>query len=220
MRHRASASLSLIWILPLTLSGCMSATIQESRELPTQIVDGEAVVILAKPQIEGVAAEDEFMDCVGRGLAKGEQPIAVRDNNAFVDELFPWFEPGTAPTRPEAVTQLLARPGVGEKVAASGVRYLVWLDGGTRRTDGGGSLACGAAPGGRRMHRFRLVGKGIGLRGDRVGLEAGKIGGQRGDERHRNVGDRGRCRALALHCSGARDCMRSFGRTITEFFSR
>ena len=51
MRHRASASLSLIWILPLTLSGCMSATIQESRELPTQIVDGEAVVILAKPQI-------------------------------------------------------------------------------------------------------------------------------------------------------------------------
>lgn len=147
MRHRASASLSLVWIMPLTLAGCMSATIQESRELPTQIVDGEAVVILAKPQIEGVAAEDEFIDCVGRGLAKGERPITVRDNNGFVDELFPWFEPGTAPTRPEAVTQLLARPGVGERVSASGVRYLVWLDGGTRRTDGGGSLACGAAPG-------------------------------------------------------------------------
>lgn len=147
MRHRASASLSLFWILPLVLAGCMSATIQESRELPTQIVDGEAVVILAKPQIEGVAAEDEFMDCVGRSLGTGERPIAVRDNNTFVDELFPWFEPGTAPTRPEAVTQLLARPGVGERVAASGVRYLVWLDGGTRRTDGGGSLACGAAPG-------------------------------------------------------------------------
>ena len=147
MRYRASASLSLASILPLTLAGCMSATIQESRELPTQIVDGEAVVILAKPQIEGVAAEDEFIDCVGNGLTKGERPIAVRDNNGFVDDLFPWFEPGTAPTRPEAVTQLLARPGVGERVAASGVRYLVWLDGGTRRTDGGGSLACGAAPG-------------------------------------------------------------------------
>ncbi|MBU6211595.1 MAG: hypothetical protein KJS73_05290 [Gammaproteobacteria bacterium] len=125
----------------------MSATIQESRELPTQIVAGEAVVILAKPQIEGVAAEDEFIDCVGNGLGKGERPIPVRDNNDFVDELFPWLEPGTAPRRPEAVTQLLARPGVGERVTASGVRYLVWLDGGTRRTDGGGSLACGAAPG-------------------------------------------------------------------------
>lgn len=150
MHYRASASLasvSLFSILPLTLAGCMSATIQESRELPTQIVAGEAVVILAKPQIEGVAAEDEFIDCVGNGLTKGERPIAVRDNNDFVDELFPWLEPGTAPRRPEAVTQLLARPGVGERVTASGVRYLVWLDGGTRRTDGGGSLACGAAPG-------------------------------------------------------------------------
>lgn len=148
MRYRASASLasvSLVSILPLTLAGCMSATIQESRELPTQIVAGEAVVILAKPQIEGVAAEDEFIDCVGNGLGKGERPIPVRDNNDFVDELFPWLEPGTAPRRPEAVTQLLARPGVGERVTASGVRYLVWLDGGTRRTDGGGSLACGAA---------------------------------------------------------------------------
>jgi hypothetical protein len=36
---------------------------------------------------------------------------------------------------------------VGERVAATGVRYIVWLDGGTRKTDGGGSLACGAAPG-------------------------------------------------------------------------
>lgn len=133
--------------LAVGLAGCMTARIDESRELPTQIASGEAVVILAKPQIEGAAAEDEFMDCVGRGLGKGSSPIRVQDNNQFVDSLFPWFEPATAPRRPEAVTQLLARPGVSERVTASGVRYLVWLDGGTRKTDGGGSIACGAAPG-------------------------------------------------------------------------
>ena len=133
--------------LALLGAGCMSARIEESRELPTQIAAGEAVVILAKPQVEGAAAEDDFMDCVGRGLASGERPVAVRDNDAFVDGLFPWFEPATAPSRPEAVTQVLARPGVSERIAASGVRYLVWLDGATRKTDGGGSLACGAAPG-------------------------------------------------------------------------
>jgi len=133
--------------LAVTLAGCMTARIDESRELPTQIASGEAVVILAKPQIEGAAAEDEFMDCVGRGLGKGSSPIRVQDNNQFVDSLFPWFEPATAPRRAEAVTQLLARPGVSERVASSGVRYLVWLDGGTRKTDGGGSIACGAAPG-------------------------------------------------------------------------
>jgi hypothetical protein len=45
------------------------------------------------------------------------------------------------------VTEVLARPGVSERIASTGVRYLVWLDGATRKTDGGGSLACGAAPG-------------------------------------------------------------------------
>lgn len=131
----------------VSLAGCMSAVIEESRELPTQIAAGEAVVILAKPQIEGAGADDDFMDCVGKGLDQASESIVVHDNDRFVDDLFPWFEPATAPARPEAVTELLNKPDVGERIAASGVRYLVWLDGGTRRLDGGGSLACGAAPG-------------------------------------------------------------------------
>jgi hypothetical protein len=131
----------------LLLGGCMQARIEESREMPTQIAKGESVVILAKPQIEGSGAEDEFMDCIGDNI-DGEDGITVHDNNEFVDKMFPWFEPSTAPSRPEAVSDLLAKPGVSERVASSGVRYVVWIDGATRKTDGGGSLACGAAPGG------------------------------------------------------------------------
>jgi hypothetical protein len=128
--------------------GCMQSRVDESRELHTRIVKSEAVVILPKPQIEGAAAEEGFMDCVGGGLAgHGDSAIAVRGHQDFLDSTFPWFEPGTAPSRPEAVEQLLTRPGLAEKVAASHVRYIVWLDGGTRKTDGGGSIACGAAPG-------------------------------------------------------------------------
>jgi hypothetical protein len=123
----------------------MQARVEESREMPTKIAEGEAVVILAKPQIEGAGAEDGFMDCVSHNLE--DKTIAVRGNNDFVDALFPWFESGTAPSKPEAVAALLSHPGVSEKVAASGVRYVVWLDGGTTKTDGGGSIACGAAPG-------------------------------------------------------------------------
>jgi hypothetical protein len=129
-------------------SACMQARIEESRELATPIAKGEQVVILAKPQIEGAGAEEEFMDCVGDDLKGGRGGIAVHDNNQFVDKMFPWFEPSTAPGRPEAMSTLLARPGVSERVTESGVRYVVWLDGGTRKTDGGGSLACGVAPGG------------------------------------------------------------------------
>src|SRR5947208_180251 len=126
----------------------MQSRVDESRELHTHIVKSEAVVILPKPQVEGAAAEEGFVDCVGGGLAgRGDSAIAVRRHQEFVDSTFPWFEPGTAPSRPEAIEQLLTRPGLAEKVAASHVRYIVWMDGGSRKTDGGGSIACGAAPG-------------------------------------------------------------------------
>jgi hypothetical protein len=134
-------------LITLPVSGCMRARVDESRELPTHIAKSEAVVILAKPQLEGTGAEDGFMHCISSSLAQGSKPIRVQGNSEFVDLLFPWFEPGTAPAKPEAVTALLTRPGVSERVAATGVRYVVWLDGSTRKTDGGGSLACGAAPG-------------------------------------------------------------------------
>jgi hypothetical protein len=131
------------------VSGCMQSRVEESRELHTRIQKDEAVVILAKPQVEGASAEDDFIHCVGDRLAApGNGAIATRTDEQFTDSMFPWFEPGTAPSRPEALEALLTRPGVAERVAASGVRYIVWLDGGTQKTDGGGSLACGAAPGG------------------------------------------------------------------------
>src|SRR5690348_1821013 len=114
----------------LLLSGCMQSRVEESRELHTKIQKDEAVVILAKPQVEGASAEDDFMHCVSAELAgHGADAIATRSDEQFTDALFPWFEPGTAPSKPEALASLLTRPGVAEKVAASGVRYLVWLDG-------------------------------------------------------------------------------------------
>ncbi len=138
---------AFVCVVSVLLQGCMSARVDESRELQTQITREEAIVILAKPQIEGAAAEDRFMDCMSASLARGKDSIRVQDNNLFVDRMFPWFEPGTAPTRPEGVAAILAQPGASEVFADTGVRYVVWLDGSTRKTDGGGSLACGAAPG-------------------------------------------------------------------------
>src|SRR6202165_1798141 len=154
--HRVLA-LAAIAALP----GCLQSRVCESRELHTRIVKSEAVSILPKPQIEGAAAEEGFMDCVGGGLAgHGDSAIAVRGHQDFLDSTFPWFEPGTAPSRPEAVEQLLTRPGLAEKGAASHVRFIVWVAGGTRKTDGGGSIACGAAPGAAGCIGFGWGGKG------------------------------------------------------------
>lgn len=128
-------------------TGCMTAELEESRSLATHIAEDEAVVLLAKPHVEGVTAEDDFMDCVGKKVAS-KSGIRVHGNNEFQDALFPWFEPSTAPQRAEGVARLLTRPAVRQRIEESGVRYIVWVDGITRQTDSGGSISCAIGPGG------------------------------------------------------------------------
>lgn len=129
------------------LSGCMTARLEEDRAMSTKIEAHEAVVLLAKPHVEGITAEDDFMDCVGDKMARSTG-IQVRPNDNFVDSMFPWLEPSTAPQRPEGVTKLLSKDVVAQRVAESGVRYLIWIDGATRQTDSGGSITCTLGPAG------------------------------------------------------------------------
>lgn len=147
LKHRSLPTVVAGATILLLLSGCMTARLEESRNTTTAIGAHEAVVLLAKPHVEGVTAEDEFMDCVGDKIA-ASGGIQVRPNDAFVDSMFPWLEPSTAPQRPEGVTRLLARDVVAERVAQSGVRYIIWIDGTTRQTDSGGSLTCSIGPAG------------------------------------------------------------------------
>ncbi|MDP9198242.1 MAG: hypothetical protein M3O07_03390 [Pseudomonadota bacterium] len=131
----------------LLITGCMTARLEEDRNSATNIAAHEAVVLLAKPHVEGITAEDEFMDCVGDKMSKATG-IQVVENDAFVDSMFPWLEPSTAPQRPEGVTKLLARDAVADRIAESGVRYLIWVDGATRQIDSGGTLTCTLGPAG------------------------------------------------------------------------
>lgn len=146
VNHRLG--LSVVVVFTLSSSACMRAQVVESREFATKISGNEAVVLLTKPHVEGTGTEDGFTDCVGKDLAGGKTPFRIQNNDEFVDQLFPWFEPSTAPTRPEGLVALVDKPRVAEQLDKTGVRYVVWFDGVTRKTDGGGSIACGAGPGG------------------------------------------------------------------------
>ena len=75
-------------------------------------------------------------------------PFKIYGEQEFTDAMFPWFEPSTAPANAAGLRTLLQRPGVTERLQQIKVRYIVWLDGNTRKTDGGGSVACAAGPGG------------------------------------------------------------------------
>lgn len=171
LRSRFFLSRASAVALAAVLSGCMTAKTEELREASTQIAARDAVVLLDKPHLEGTGTEDEFLDCLERELVgtavsagvaaaaksgKTVEPQSRLENRSFqvyadqpfVDALYPWLEPSTAPTSPKSFQAFLARPGVAERVDAMGVRYLVWVEGVTEKTDGGGSIACAASPSG------------------------------------------------------------------------
>ena len=132
----------------VVVSGCMTTRVEESKSAATGIADDEAVVILPTSYLAGSQTEDDFINCVSSTVTKGQQGINVHAKEEFVDALFPWFEPRTLPTETESLPELLARPGVAERIAERGIRYIVWVNGSTDRTDGGGSLSCAVGPGG------------------------------------------------------------------------
>ncbi|MEM1263596.1 MAG: hypothetical protein AAGH76_14430 [Pseudomonadota bacterium] len=132
----------------LGLGGCVTAKLEDSKQATTGISSGESIVVMPKSYHLGNETERSFTECIGQKLTKGSSGLSVMPNEQFVDALFPWFEPRTAPTDTKSLPKLMQRPGVAERIAETGVRYIVWLDGTTDRTGGGGSLSCAAGPGG------------------------------------------------------------------------
>ena len=146
----------------VALAGCMHVKIDESREVEAMVGSSDSVVLLAKPQLQGVGSESGFLDCLeekllghsmpkqdanGPASASAGRHFRLMPHRAFIDSLYPWLEPSTAPADVEFARILLARPGVRERLAASGVRYVVAIEGGTNVSDKSGSLSCAAGPG-------------------------------------------------------------------------
>ena len=130
------------------LNGCTTASVQDVRQGGTGLNAGEAIVIMAKSYHLGNETEAKYIKCVEDSLARGSRGLRVIPSNEFVDLLFPWFEPRTAPAETKNLAKLMNRPGVAEKIAEQKIRYIVWLAGDTEKVAGGGSLSCAAGPGG------------------------------------------------------------------------
>jgi hypothetical protein len=137
-----------IVVLALALSGCITASLEDDRVETTGLLNGESVVVMAKSYHQGNETEADYIRCVENALTRGSGSLSVVPNQQFIDNLFPWFEPRTAPADTKGLVTLMTRPGVPEAIKAMGVRYIIWLDGGTERVTQGGSLSCAAGPGG------------------------------------------------------------------------
>lgn len=141
---RASLTVSLC----LLAAGCMTTRVEGLKNASTGIGEDQSIVIVEASYHTGNQTEDKFVDCVTREVQKGGAKLSVFPDQAFADALFPWFEPRTMPQGPNALPELMEKPGVAERIRESGVRYIVWINGSTERTSGGGSLSCAVGPGG------------------------------------------------------------------------
>ncbi len=148
VHYRMLLALTFIVGAALLSSGCVTAEIEQVRHSSTGIERGERIVILARQHHNSHEAENGFMQCVGNALQSGGRGLEMASREDFINGLYPWFEPATAPLTAEELPALLARPGVAEQLTLTGVRYVVWMDGSTDRVDGGGSLACAISPAG------------------------------------------------------------------------
>lgn len=129
-------------------TACVTSTVQDARQGVTGISEGDSIVIMAKSYHLGNETERKYIRCIEDNLARGRSGLNVIPHDEFIDSLFPWFEPRTAPAETKNLAKLMERPGVAQRIAEQGVRYIVWLDGDTERVAGGGSLSCAAGPGG------------------------------------------------------------------------
>jgi hypothetical protein len=136
------------------LGACTSTTVDEFRQGATGIETGESIVILGRRHASDYETRAEFVDCVGERITSGNDSISVIPERDFIDAMFPWFEPRTAPLRTRDLERLMAEQVVAQKMQDFGLRYIVWLDGFTETSGRTGSISCTVGPGGAGCFGF------------------------------------------------------------------
>jgi len=155
MTHPYSRLTILLLPLLVPLSGCVTSTVQEVREADTGMETHESVVVLGRRTLpSNRETEFGFVSCVSDKMSGGDKGIKVIDEQRFRDAMFPWFEPRTAPANTSDLPEIINQPDLGARLQELGLRYMVWIEGDTDRTDSGGSLTCSVTTAGAGCFGF------------------------------------------------------------------
>ena len=143
-------TMTVVW-----LAGCSATTTVDEYRSVDQVLsvsDGESVVILGRRDAGNYETDADFVKCVA-GKLQGPS-LGVLPEQEFMDALYPWLEPRTAPKGLPRMRRLMQDPLVGQSIQNKRVRYFVWIDGSTQTVDKAGSLSCAAGPGGAGCFGF------------------------------------------------------------------
>ena len=134
--------------ITVVLTACVTATVDEMVfNEPTEGIGEASIVILGRRHASDYDTEPDFVECVGDHIAARDKSINVIGELDFINALYPWFEPRTAPLHPRDINRLLLQEPVAHKMVELKTEYMIWIDGSTQRTNSSGSMACGIAPG-------------------------------------------------------------------------
>ncbi len=148
------------------LTACVTATVDEMVfNEPTEGIGDAAVVLLGRRHASDYDTEPSFIKCVDRHISTRDKSIKILGELEFINALYPWFEPRTAPLRPEDIDRLMQQAPVARKMAELKTEYMIWIDGSMERTNSSGSVACAIGPGGGGCFGF-------GTWGDEANYEA------------------------------------------------
>lgn len=144
---------ALVGVLPL--SGCVTSTVDEMVfNAPVEGIGDASVVILGRRHASDYETELDFIQCVGKHITARDPDIEIIDEIDFINSMYPWFEPRTAPLRPADIDKLMQQAPVAEQLAAMKLEYMIWVDGNTVQTNSAGSMTCGVGPGGAGCFGF------------------------------------------------------------------
>lgn len=145
---KSSTKLLLIFT-SVVLASCSATTTIDEYRPSGEAIDlnpSERVVILGRRDAGHYETDREFISCVGNKMRGAD--ISVLPEQEFIDAIYPWFEPRTAPKGLPRLKRLMQDSSIKAQVDQRSVRYLVWLDGSTETLDSGGSISCAIGPGG------------------------------------------------------------------------
>jgi hypothetical protein len=138
----------LMLITTLFLSSCTTTEIDQFRQTQTSISTEGSIVILGRRQNNDYETEGKFVQCVANVVEQGEGGIKVVEERTFLDAMFPFFEPRTAPTKTGHLRQLMDVDIAKKRISEFGIQYIVWVDGTTKRGDSAGTISCTISPAG------------------------------------------------------------------------
>jgi len=140
----------MICVVALVLVACKSTTvIDEYREVAKKHMDSdETIVVLGRRHSSSHETEIDFISCIGTSLSSGKNALNIIPEDEFVNSMYPYFETSTAPMDVKNLDRLVQNPAIAKKFTDFRIRYFIWIDGFTERTDSSGSVSCAIGPGG------------------------------------------------------------------------